>query len=292
MTFSIKYKPLFEVRILHQYFLNKGTSEFFSMSEADKEKQLAGYKVSKFFLVVPTAKSRNLLAGQHLVFSLTNTGFMIWVQVSDENDVVPLISLDDTFELTFLLQPLNHTFINYTNLMFSSVGRLFFFTNTKPDSEPVSFPLIQLLDDHLPVSENFVLTTDGQKDILSELTPSELKKNLFGLIRIRMKADVAPLNVTISPNEIKTSVPVFEILFENRKTVWRYIFETDQQVKNKDDVKKENGSSKHLITKDFQPLTEKGFVPIELDGDELPNPDAQLVKPNSIDNKIYSEIYM
>lgn len=292
MTFSIKYKPLFEVRIFHQYFLNKGTSDFFSMSEADKEKQLAGYKVSKFFLVVPTAKSRNLLAGQHLVFSLTNTGFMIWVQVSDENDVVPLISLDDALELTFLLQPLNHTFINYTNLTFSSAGKLFFFSNTRPDSEPVSFPLIPFLDDHLAVSENFVLTTDGQKDIQSELTPSELKKNLFGLIRIRMKADVAPLNVTVSPNEIKVSVPVFEIFFENRKTVWRYIFETDQQVKNKDDVKKENGSSKHLITKDFQPLTEKGFVSIELDGDELPNPDAQLVKPNSIDNKIYSEIYM
>ncbi|MCE4564239.1 hypothetical protein INQ51_07930 [Maribellus sp. CM-23] len=292
MTFSIKYKPLFEVRILHQYFLNKGASDFFSMSEADKEKQLAGYKVSKFFLVVPTAKSRNLLAGQHLVFSLTNTGFMIWVQVSDGNDVVPLISLDDALELTFLLQPLNHTFINYTNLMFSSAGKLFFFSNTKLDSEPVSFPLIPLLDDHLVVSENFVLTTDGQKDIQSELTPSELKKNLFGLIKIRMKADVAPLNVTVGPNEIKTSVPVFEILFENRKTVWRYIFETDQQVKNKDDVKKENGSARQLITKDFQPLTEKGFVSIELDGDELPNPNAQLVKPNSIDNKIYSEIYM
>ncbi|MCK3684989.1 hypothetical protein [Maribellus sp. YY47] len=292
MAFSIKYKPLFEVRIFHQYFLNKGTSDFFSMSEADKEKQLAGYKVSKFLLVFPTAKSRNLLAGQHLVFSLTNTGFMIWVQVTDANDNIPLISLDDALELTFLLQPLNHTFINCTNLKFSSAGKLFFFGNTKPGSEPVSFPQIKLLNHHLVVSEDFLLTADGEKNLKSELTPAEQNKNLFGLIKIRMKADVASLNITENPNQIKTPIPIFEILLENRKTVWRYFFNEKPKVKPHDSVTEETASGLQLITKDPQPLTEKGFVSIELDGSELPNPDAQVVKPNSSDNKIYSEIYM
>lgn len=292
MTFSIKYKPLFEVRIFHQYFLNKGTIDFFSMSEADREKQLAGYKVSKFFLVVPTTKSRNILAGQHLVFSFTNTGFMIWVQVTDADDAIPLISLDDALELTFLLQPLNHTFINYTNLMFSSAGKLFFFSNTKLDSESVSFPLIKLLDDHLAISEDFVLTTDGQKYIQSELTQSELNKNPWGVIKIKMKADIPSLNVTLNPNEIQTNIPVFEILFENRKTFWRYFFDEKPKVKPHDSVTEETASGLQLITKDPQPLTEKGFVSIELDGNELPNPDPQVIKPNSSDNKIYSEIYM
>ncbi|MFV0591115.1 MAG: hypothetical protein ACK5M7_06995 [Draconibacterium sp.] len=292
MAFSIKYKPLFEVRIHHKYFLNMGTDDFFLMSEEDKEKQLAGYKVSKFFLVVPTTKSRNLLAGQHLVFSLTNTGFVIWVQVSDADDTIPFISLDDALELTFLLKPLNHTFNNFTELSFTSAGKLFFFSNSRLETEPVSFPFIKLLDDHLPVSENFLLSLDGEKKVKAELSRSEQSNNWFGLIKIRMQSDDPTLNVTVSPNEIHTNIPVFEILFENRKTVWRYFFDEKPKVKTNDSVTEETASGLQLITKVPQPLTEKGFVSIQLDGTQLPNPDAQVIKPNSIDSKIYSEIYM
>ena len=59
-----------------------------------------------------------------------------------------------------------------------------------------------------------------------------------------------------------------------------------------DDVEEENGSAKVLVTKSDQPLTKTGFVTVELDGNELPNPDSRLIKPDQSNNKIYSEIYM
>ena len=107
-----------------------------------------------------------------------------------------------------------------------------------------------------------------------------------------MKGDNVSLDITDAQGEIPTPIRTFELLFENRKTTWRYIFNNDQKVKNKDDVKKENGDSKRLITKNEQPLTQKGFVSVELGGIELPNPNSRLIKPDSSSNKIFSEIYM
>ena len=102
------------------------------------------------------------------------------------------------------------------------------------------------------------MSDDGTTDELEKLFLSE-KENLYGLINIVMKGDNASLNLTDTQGKIVTPIKTFELLFENRKTTWRYIFNDDQKVKNKDDVKKENGDSKRLITKNEQPLTQKGF---------------------------------
>jgi hypothetical protein len=57
-------------------------------------------------------------------------------------------------------------------------------------------------------------------------------------------------------------------------------------------LKKEGAGSKILITKNEKPLTQSGFISVELGGVELPNPDTRIVKPDISNNKYYSEIYM
>jgi hypothetical protein len=47
-----------------------------------------------------------------------------------------------------------------------------------------------------------------------------------------------------------------------------------------------------LITKNDKPLTQNGFISVELGGIELPNPNNHIVKPDTLNNKYYSEIYM
>ena len=291
MTFSITYKPLFEVKILHHYFLDRGNADFFSMNEEQKKKQLADFDLSSVFATIPSAETHRKLAGHQLVFKTTNTGFTVWVRVSEESDTSPLITLDDTLELTFLLKLVNHTFFNFTNLDIANAGKLFFFSNKSHDGEAPNFPLIKKSNQNQAVNDNYALSNSGQLDELERLSNPE-KDRLFGLVRISMHGDSAGLHVTTNQQKIRDPHRQFQIVFDNRETLWRYYFSEDQQVTGQDGVKKENGDARQLVSKSPQPLTYKGFVKIELGGVELPNPDATLVKPNSANNKIYSEIYM
>ena len=291
MTFSTKYKPLFEVKILHRFYLNRGNDDFFAMNDADKEKQLAGYRVSNFLKVVPALKSKNKLTGHRLEYTPTNTGFIVWVQLTESDDSTPLVELEDTLELTFLMKLLNHTFFNFSNFPFTVAGRLFLLTNKRPISQPLTFPLIRLEGDHIAIDETFALDIESTQDEFNEIRSDE-KDGLFGILKIAMKGEDQSKDVTASPDKLKSVPVIFEILLENRKTYWRYLFDSDQKVKNKDDVIKENGNSQRLVTKVDHPLTDRGFIPIELDGIELPNPNAKMIRPNIADDKIYSDIYM
>ncbi|MCY1718985.1 hypothetical protein OU798_01440 [Prolixibacteraceae bacterium Z1-6] len=291
MTFSIKYKPLFQVNILHKYYLNKGTQDYLTMSEAEQYKQLICYNLSNLFTVLPSAKSRQKIDGHQLVFKTNTSGFIIWTKISESNENFPFISLADDLEFTFLLKLKNHTFFNFSNLEFESADKLFFFSNKRLSTESPTFPLIKKSGNNSTVNNNYTLNNQSATNELQELTSAE-RNNLFGLVKIHIKGSTPSLNVTNSQSKIRTPSQVFEIVFENRKTIWRYIFNEDQVVENTDDVKKEGGNAKHLITKQSQPLTYCGFISVEHGGVELPNPDASLVKPNSANNKIYSEIYM
>lgn len=289
MAFTITYKPLFQVNILHQYYLNNGIAEYSDMSESEKTKQLINYNFSNFFSVLPSAKSSHILKGHNMVFKTSNAGLMVWVKVSA--DTIPFIEIEDTLELTFLLKVKYNTFFNFTNIEFENANELFYFSNKRLSTEPNSFPLIKKTGGNTFVGDNNALSGTSALNELKSLNRSE-KENLFGIIKIHMKGQSNGLNVSTAQNEIRSPSQIFEITFGNRKTTWRYIFDKNQQVKNTDDVKKESGNAKQLITKQNQPLTERGFVSIEHGGVELPNPDAKLVKPNSTNNKIYSEVYM
>jgi hypothetical protein len=116
--------------------------------------------------------------------------------------------------------------------------------------------------------------------------------NLFGMIRLYMKADLPALNIVAATGKIADPAKTFELVFANRKTIWRYIFRKDPKVKNNDDVKMEGADPKVLISKSEQPLTLKGFVSLGLGGKDLPNPDTKLIKPDTLHTKYYSEIYM
>lgn len=291
MTFSITYKPLFSVKLLHLYFLNKGSNSFFGMNSEETNKQLAGYDVLNFLKITPSTESSQKLLNHRIVFKSVNTGFTLWTQVSESQETLPLIPLNNTLELTFLLTLVNHTFINFTELDTSNAGKLYFFSNKRLATEAPSFPLIGKTANKQPVDGSYIPGTESTTELLNNLSMKE-KQNLFGLIRICMKGENASMDIINNQGEINDPASEFQVVFGNRETIWRYFFDEDQQVKNSDDVKKENGSGRQLITRKAHPLTETGFVSVELDGKELPNPDASSIKPDSSDNKIYSEIYM
>jgi len=289
MTFSIQYKTLFKVDIFHLFFLNNGLNPYFLMTQTEKDKQLDTYDINSFFSIAPSQETIQKLKGRNLVFRNLNNGFTVLAKVTATN--IPFIPLEDDFHLTFLVKIKDPGFYNYTNLALNNLVKLNYFSNRRLSTELPVFPLINKSGDHISITETFSLLAESAVTEEKNLSSGE-KINLFGLVKLYMKGDNATLNITNSGGNIPEPYKTFELVFSNRKTFWRYIFRQNQNVKNKDDVKIESSDPKILVTKTEQPLTQKGFIIIELGKSELPNPTSKLIKPNTLNTKYYSEIYM
>lgn len=291
MAFSIQYKQLFRIDILHRFFLDKGSVRFDSMSETEQLRQLKEYD-SRFILdIVPSEDTMDRLNGHSLLLKRNSTGFTIWYKEAVEGHNQPSVALDDNLYLTFLVRIKDPLFYNYTELILENAGKLFYLSNRKPDTEISSFPLLDKADMDHPVDDKFILSADGMK---KEKVQSRLKGgvNYFGVIRIFMKGDKNSLHITDTQGKAVSPAKKFILAFQNRSTIWRYIYNTPQQVKPADDLLLENGNPRILVTKKIHPLTRSGFISLKLDKDELPNPTVSMIKPDQSTHKIFSEIYM
>ena len=291
MSFSIQYKPLFKVDVLHLFFLNNGLKSFFSMNAVEAAKQMDDYDLNSFLSIAPTVETQEKLKGYNLVFKNTNSGFAVWTKVRSDDNTFPFIPLPDDLSFTFLMRVKDPVFYNYTDLKLDNQGKTNYFSNRRLSTEAPGFPLINKAGDHLKITETLALTPESGAAEKKNLAISE-KTNLFGLIKLYMKADIPALNIINPDGKIANPAKTFELVFANRKTFWRYIFRKDPKVKNNDDVKMEGADPNVLISKSEQPLTQKGFISIELGGKDLPNPGSQHLKPDTINSKYYSEIYM
>lgn len=291
MTFSVKYKALFSVDFYHLFYLNKGTEQFLSLSEEKKNERLLNYNLSQVFQIYATVNTARKMKGHGLVQQISGAQFSVWCKVSGSDEKEPFTPLADDLELTFLIKTNDPAFYNFTGLDLDNAQKLYLFANKKPASELPAFSNIQLKGSNNTVNSNFVLSTTGQQNELDNLTQAE-KQNLFGLLKIGIKGDNSSLDITDSQGKIKNTPLAFEIIFDNRKTIWRYIFNKNQLVDSSDDIKVEGSDNKVCISKTEQPLTYSGFVSVEIGGTELPNPDYKLIKPDSTNNKIYSEIFI
>ena len=290
MSFTITYRPLFSVDILHKYHLDRGMSQFQDMSDEDRDKRLVQYDLSSFLEIVPTSETMQSLQGYGMVFKVSNTGFTVWCKVSEENNSVPFTGLDDDLQLTFLLKLKDPRFFNYTELPLDTSQRLFLFTNSKPGTLP-TLPLMSPAGSFSVVDQSNALPADVAGEYLKKLSTNE-KDGLWGMVTVGVRGDTADTGLLNVSNEIPVPYRKFEIYLGNRKTFWRYIFRKEMTALAGDDVEQENGNPHELITKSSKPLTQAGFVTIKLNSTELPNPDAGTVVPGTSINEFYSEIYM
>lgn len=291
MTFSVVYKKLFKIELLHNYFLNQGTKKFVEMSDSEKSKQLADYNINNIMSVFPSQETAGLLKGHNLLYKITNNGFYILSKANSDDNRKPMTGLDGDLYLTFLMKIKDPLFYNYTELKLDKAGILIYISNRKPDTDTDSFPKLRNSNEVLNINESLNPSDRGIDKIREEMRNEDLS-NLFGIIRIFIKGDTGTQNILDSQGSFTDTVPVFRLLFKNRSTTWRYIFSKEQQVSNVDNVKIEDSDSKKLVTKNSYPLTSKGFISLKLNGMELPNPGVYLIKPDLSTNTIYSEIFM
>lgn len=107
-TISTGYRRLFEVRILHHYWLDEGATVFDSFPEDIRNTKLLRYNISSVLSVNPTPGTIYLLKTLKAVTKQTGTGFVVGVP---EEMPVP-----DILVFTFTIEIQDPAFFSYTAL--------------------------------------------------------------------------------------------------------------------------------------------------------------------------------
>ncbi|KRB56450.1 hypothetical protein [Flavobacterium sp. Root186] len=278
MSFTATYQLLFEVTLLHNYFLNNGEETFASMTNADKEKMLQQFNTDVFMAITPTLETNIVLKNYKMIFKKNKTGFGVYIKVKDELD--PFIKVPVDLNLKFLIKINDYQFENYTNLDFA-LTQAYLFSNVKPLTEPVSFEYLPKINDNKLISNAYLVSEETTANLISTLQPSE-QQNVFGLISLTAKGDNSSGNIV--NNLGKMISPNFKIHFDNRKTLWKYI---------------NRKAGTEIKTNAAKPLTRSGFVEIDPLTDFTPSQPAESQYPNpsvksitKINSDYYSEIFI
>jgi hypothetical protein len=113
----IRYRPLFDVDIAHDYFLSRGDVVREAQADADRAAIANLYSVGDFLEVFPDDATEAVLAGHKMLFRITAAGFSVAVRLDPSaSDTRPMVPPSDDLKLTFVLRLTDSSFANYTEL--------------------------------------------------------------------------------------------------------------------------------------------------------------------------------
>ncbi len=172
MAIQIIYKPLFEVKVLHHYFLDKGDDDYVfydNATEEEKEVLTAKYNLHSFINIHPSNATLTLLKKYNCVFRMLADGFVVMIKAKyDEglNDFIPFTEIDNNLSLKFEYTINDSNFINYTNLPLikSTANSIYYFENKINGSTRVAPNLCSVA----PIRDNSRIYNEGE--ILSNNT--------------------------------------------------------------------------------------------------------------------------
>ncbi len=119
----IRYQPLLQVDIVHDYFLSRGSAVFEAQPEADRNALTTVYSLGNFLEIFPDDPTLGKLAGHKMIFRTTGMGFLVAVKTDPSaSDPRPAIPPAADFRLTFALRIKDPRFANYTELGPASTG--------------------------------------------------------------------------------------------------------------------------------------------------------------------------
>lgn len=124
-----RYAILFEVQVLHDYFLNRGSLVHEALADVQRDALFRSYTSGTFLEVAPTRSAKKRLAGHAMIFKTTASGFLVAVKVAPSSqEDRPAIPPEADFRLAFALRISDPRFFNYTSLADSS-PKFYYFDN-------------------------------------------------------------------------------------------------------------------------------------------------------------------
>ncbi len=174
MSISSLYKSLFEVKIRHHFFLNKGEQEWDAMNQEEKNQQEEKFDVRDILNIIPTSDCNQLLSAHQCVYRKTNSGILVGIKavpdISNAGEFKPFVSLkdEDTFKFAVFLKDYN--FLNYTALSLQSGRNNMYVLSNSTINDSNTFPSVSTIP---PVFESGKTYMPG--DMLSDNSTSQTK---------------------------------------------------------------------------------------------------------------------
>ena len=115
MSSTIKYLPIFNLNILHNYFLDKidENGNIVIFDDTQKPEVLSTYNVSDFLRVVPSKNTQRALKNHRAVFKTTTNGATCFISV-DQGEMPVIDATDATVDL--LIYSRDPSFEKYTDI--------------------------------------------------------------------------------------------------------------------------------------------------------------------------------
>lgn len=138
MGFTIGYKRLFSVQILHNYFLNQGSKSFEAMTQQKKANAMASYQVPSILKVIPSSDTARQMKGRGMSFRMDNTGFFVGIKIDQEAAKgglnKPFIPVNDELRLRFFIKLIDPYFLNYSSLGLKTASEQVYYFNNEVDN--------------------------------------------------------------------------------------------------------------------------------------------------------------
>lgn len=274
MSYSQTYRTLFDLQILHEYYLNSGPDSFREMNPQQQRLMFKNYAFNGFLQVIPTAQTRRILENQKLLFQVNSKGIQVLAQIEQtelDEPANPFISLDDKLELHFLVKIGDPAFEIYTDLALVK-NELFYFTNAIPDDAPLGFPDLPIASEQegTPeyISNAFRFDETLSTNVITQMQISrEDQIGLLGVVVLRIHGVVPnnypheARNITDADGKVPVDPTIFVMEFANRSTTWKYYFQN---------------SDYYAETTSPKPLTRNGYIVIDPSQLTLRNKDQEL----------------
>ncbi|WP_162054739.1 hypothetical protein [Pontibacter pamirensis] len=144
---GIYYKKLFEVRVLHEYYLSEDTAfPYFALPEAERKSILQNrmfhkqYDINQDISILPSEDCKKLFRDYHIRFVPQKTGFFAGIRINAGGpDFTPFIPQHQELLFSFELRIRNPYIINFTNIRLQPVvPAQYLFSNADPGGTKTS----------------------------------------------------------------------------------------------------------------------------------------------------------
>lgn len=142
MAFTIKFARLFELKLFHGFYLDKGDEKnYFELTTSEEDERfkafvLKGYNLlSKGLSIEPTEASKKVMRGHRMRFKALPDGFLVGVEVEEQmingrRTFEPFIEIAPNTVLTFKVKASDPNWSNFSNSRINAnLPAVYYFSN-------------------------------------------------------------------------------------------------------------------------------------------------------------------